>query len=167
MKTFYLLLLALSSFLLCYKNESKVSSKYICSAIVLEEARCTGSSNCSVCSSCSRCAHCSNGGTCGICIGSTTKRLHSDEKVIKKSNNLLSGVNYSSDLDQKVYLEYEFIFISRKLINLREEPNKESKVIENLHHGDVVTFLTKEGEWSKVKSNKTEVVGYVLTKLLN
>jgi uncharacterized protein YgiM (DUF1202 family) len=167
MKTFILLVISLFTFNLFDTEASLITSNYACARTDANLGRCTGSAYCSICSNCSRCGHCSNGGSCGVCrVSSSSSSFYSSPKSETKKK-VKSTTYYESEIETKVYVENEFLFISKTMINLREEPNNKSKVIEKLYYGDSVVFIEKNGEWSKVKSGKTENVGFVLTKLLN
>lgn len=144
-------------------KKTKITSNYSCPTIE-KDGRCTGSSSCSVCSNCSRCAHCSNGGSCGVCSGSSNNLYSSKPKRKYKSHN---PNYYSAPSESKIYYENETITIYSKLINVRELPSIKSKVIKQLSYGDVVVYLQKEGEWSRIQVVETAEIGYVLTKLLN
>lgn len=166
MKTVIILISSVFVFIFFGSKESQITSNYSCKRIISNEGRCTGSASCSICSNCSRCGHCSNGGSCGVCRSSSSKSFYSRPKSTTKKKTK-TATYYEPVTEPKVYVENEFIFVSKEMINLRESPNTKAEIIEELYYGDTVIFIEKEGEWSKIKSEKTKNIGFVLTKLLN
>ena len=57
------------------------------------------------------------------------------------------------------------MYINWDLVNLREQPSKESEAITSLTKATEVTVFAKDGEWSKVRVNGEE--GYIKTSLLS
>ena len=57
------------------------------------------------------------------------------------------------------------MYINWDLVNLREQPSKESEAITSLTKATEVTVFAKDGEWSKVRVNGKE--GYIKTSLLS
>jgi hypothetical protein len=168
MKTLSILILTMLTFYFSDITEKKITSKYNCTKIIENEGRCSGSSYCSACSNCSRCAHCSNGGTCGVCSGSSSNSFYTTTPKAKKKVKITTSTYYYEPVQETtVYYENESITIYSETINLREEPNTKSIILEKLSYGDTVVFIEKTGEWSKIKVEETGTIGFVFSKLLN
>lgn len=53
------------------------------------------------------------------------------------------------------------------MINLRSGPGLKYNIIEKIYFGQTISYIQKDGEWIKVKIEKTGTLGYVYNKLLN
>jgi hypothetical protein len=144
-----------------YSN-GQVKSQLIASTC--ENRGCTGSAYCSACKNCSGCAHCSSGGSCGVCSGGSSN--YNTSKPKKKSKTVSRFYSYDSPKVKIEYYENESITIQNEIINLRENPSVESKIIEQLTIGDLVVFLELEGDWIKVQVVKNEKTGYLFSKII-
>ncbi|OOB84073.1 hypothetical protein BZL53_03085 [Flavobacterium columnare] len=159
----------LITFLFCFfsfsKNNELITSNYECLIPKKEAGRCTGSTYCTACRNCSRCAHCSSGGSCGVCSSTTTSThylYNSNEKKSKRSRI----PKYSSKLSssKKYYYVDETITIYNDILNLRENPSLESKIIEKITFGVNVVFIEEKGDWIKVRVEESENIGYLYAK---
>lgn len=164
MKTITIITFLLSIFYFSNDKKELVSSNYYCSTSYNEIGRCTGSAYCTACKNCSRCAHCSNGGTCGVCSGTSNNFYSSEKKKSKKA----TSTNYSnkSYTTKKYYYTDEVIIIYNDFVNLREKPSTSSKILEKLSFGDKVIFIEENGDWIKVKTDESENIGYLYSKIL-
>jgi hypothetical protein len=166
MKTLSVLILAILTFYTSEIKKDKIGSKYNCTRIIENKGRCTGSAYCSTCSNCSRCAHCSNGGTCGVCSSPSSNSSYTTTSKAKKRVKS-SAHHYEPVEETKTFYENESITIYSETINLRGKPSTKSIILEKLSYGDIIIFIEKTGEWSKIKVKETGTIGFVFSKLLN
>lgn len=110
--------------------------------------KCTGSAYCTACKNCTGCMHCAkNGGKCGVCSGSG-----------HNSNPHTVSVN------RNIFFKGDYLVIIPTILNLREGPSSEYKILQKLTNKSQLIYLEKEGLWLKVKAKETETIGYVFYK---
>lgn len=87
-------------------------------------------------------------------------------EVLDKWINILTSDNVKG----YVYAEYVsdkrpviYKYVNSDKLNLRKEPDPETKKLATLQSGDRVQFLETKGEWSRIKTSDN-VEGYVKTK---
>ncbi len=143
------------------------SKKIIASCCDAKEARCTGSDNCTACSNCSSCKHCSNGGTCGVCTGSSKGRSYNYSNRVstnKKSNGYRDSERNSNN---KYYSKVgKTVYVKSKSLNLRETPNTNSSILEELKLNDQLIILEEKTGWIKVKNPKNDNIGFVKSEYI-
>lgn len=166
MKTTITLML-LSIFSLTYSQE--IASSCCSSA---SERGCTGSSYCTACKNCSGCKHCAkNGGSCGACSGRSSKKSYkSDSSTSKNKKNKSSSStkqNIKSPDQPKTVIAYrkdDYLTVSIDELNVRQEANSSSKILEKLKKNSKVKFIKAEGSWYKVEIVNSKTIGYVYSK---
>jgi hypothetical protein len=147
--------------------------KSCCSSIKkVKGGKCTGKSNCTACSNCSRCAHCSNGGTCGVCVGTSSGKSKStytypnNSSSGKSSSGNYSGSSSNSSLPATpVYGTVGVYKVTAAELYLRESASTTSNKLMTLHKDDKVVMIEIfDANWMKVKVellDGTSLTGYV------
>lgn len=126
--------------------------------------RCSGNASCTACSSCRYCKHCSAGGTCGVCASYTPAPAKTTKRQTRtqKSSNINNYYSSSSSVSVNSYGD-KLIVISENL-NLREDAGTNYDVVEKLYKGDILTFISNNGDWTEVRVLKSGNKGYVISK---
>jgi uncharacterized protein YgiM (DUF1202 family) len=62
------------------------------------------------------------------------------------------------------YYKNQRLEVTSEILNAREGAGKNYDIIETLHQGDILTFLSYNGEWIYVKINNSSAHGYIYYK---
>ncbi|GGB65155.1 hypothetical protein GCM10007424_01330 [Flavobacterium suaedae] len=154
MKLLNLTLLFLFLSITSFSQESKLIASCCENKETKSFGRCSGNAYCTACTNCRYCKHCNNGGTCGVCAS-----YNKPKKTTSKS--------YSSTTNYKLPSSYSFgdkLIISSEALNLRAGAGTSYDVVEKLTKGDILTFLSYDGDWIEVRVVESGNKGYVYFK---
>lgn len=125
----------------------------------IEGRRCTGAVNCTACTTCSGCRYCKKeGGTCGVCSSSTRRQ----GKSTSNFNSSSSSGYTTKKKDRGYYLKT--LVVTSNMLNVRSGPGTHYTTTDKLYKGDLLVFLSMQGEWVKVENKRTKQIGYVFFK---
>jgi len=156
MKRLLLLLCLLFAFTAHSQNSKLIASCCDAPKEAKSFGRCSGDAYCTACSNCKYCKNCSQqGGSCGVC---TTYAAPKKTSAKKKSSTSTAAKLPSQ------YYENQNLVVTSATLNAREGAGTEYDVVETLHDGDNLKFISYEGDWIYVYINGSGAHGYVYYK---
>lgn len=115
--------------------------------------RCSGDASCTSCSNCRYCKHCSKeGGSCGVCAPAprtTAKKAAATRQAAKPAKN------------PKTYRSNQMLEVISETLNVRDGAAIHYHIVETLKYGDMVTFITYQGDWIFVRVDASGNTGWV------
>jgi hypothetical protein len=141
-----------------YPQQSKLLAS-CCDATPKSEiknfGRCSGDASCTACTNCRYCKHCSKeGGSCGVC---TT--YEAPKKVRSTPKRKTTAAKLPAQYRRNQMLE-----VTSETLNVREGAGTGYDIVETLNQGDMLTFISYEGEWINVRVDTSGETGYVYYK---
>ena len=91
--------------------------------------------------------------------------LQSQQQQIAPAQQLESSLSQQLAVETKKEIKSVVKYVNANSLNVREEPNSESKLITTISRGDKVTFYETQGEWARIIT-WTDKKGYILSKYL-
>jgi uncharacterized protein YgiM (DUF1202 family) len=144
-----LLMMTVLFFTVSYAQDSRLTAICCDAKPAKSFGRCSGDAYCTACTNCRYCKHCNSGGTCGVC---TSYAAPVKKKTVKKAKAAKSP---------SFYRRNQMLEVTSETLNVREGAGTSYDIIETLSEGDMLTFISYEGEWLYVRVDASGETGYV------
>jgi len=127
--------------------------------------RCSGDAYCTACKNCSACKHCSKeGGSCGVCASYAAPVVAKPRKVKAKAFTAAGGTTVVKPMKQ--YKRLQMLEVTSETLNVRDGAGSNYKVLEVINYGDMVTYISHDGEWLYVRVDESGTNGWVNYKFV-
>jgi uncharacterized protein YgiM (DUF1202 family) len=129
--------------------------------------RCSGDGSCTACKNCSACKHCSKeGGSCGVCSSYSAPQPEKPYKSRAKSSSTTNFTSTGTVKPKKPYKRSQMLEVTSETLSVRKGPGKNHKVVEVINYGDMVTYVSQEGEWLYIRVDASGTNGWVNYKFV-
>jgi uncharacterized protein YgiM (DUF1202 family) len=160
MKKLLLLTLLFTGFLTSAQNSKLLAS--CCAAPepqAKEFGRCSGDAYCTACKNCSACKHCSKeGGSCGVCASYAAPVVSKPKKAKAAASTITKPM--------KQYKRLQMLEVTSETLNVRDGAGTNFKLLETINQGDMVTYISHDGEWLYIRVNASGTNGWVNYKFV-